>query len=114
MTRHLLSTSLLVGLLAGSALAQTPPPPGHLRVQLEATVESDDDAVFRWTLDPAEEATCTLDADGDGIFEHSVEDCDANRSLRHSYDEEGTYHAILVARTHDGRSGQATVTVTID
>ena len=52
MTRHLLSTSLLVGLLAGSALAQTPPPPGHLRVQLEATVESDDDAVFRWTLDP--------------------------------------------------------------
>ncbi|GAB5540807.1 MAG: PKD domain-containing protein [Sandaracinaceae bacterium] len=114
MTRHLLSASLIAALFAGPALAQTPPPPGQLRVDLEATVESDDDAVFRWTLDPAEEATCTLDADGDGIFEHSVEDCDANRSLRHSYDEEGTYHAILVARTHDGRSGQATVTVTID
>lgn len=107
--------ALLVAALDAPGVAQdAPPPPGQLRIELSAEVESDDDAVFRWRVHPAEALTCTLDADGDGIFEHSVEDCDATTELRHGYDEDGTYHAIFVARSRDGRSGQASVTVTID
>lgn len=85
-------------------------PPGVLAVAFEAEVDGSE-AVFRWRFEDVGETVivCTLDPDGDGIFEYSVPDCENTEQLSHLYEDPGVYWASLVARTRDGRSGQATI-----
>ncbi len=71
---------------------------------------------FEWSFRPDledTEMTCTLDVDDDGIFEESIEDCDGETSLDHSYDEPGTYRAVLIARDRSGNADRAVTTVVL-
>ena len=72
---------------------------------------------FRWTIEPSQaddEITCTINADDDAILEESVENCQETKDLRFTYDEPGTYRAVLLARSRSGGSDRAVTTVTVD
>lgn len=72
---------------------------------------------FRWTLqedDQDQDITCTLDAESDAILEESIEDCEETSEVLHSYEDRGTYRAVLIARSRAGGSDRAVTTVTID
>lgn len=94
---------------------EPPREPGALKVELEAQVE-DREATFTWRfedLEDGEDVVCTLDPEGDAIFEYSVPDCEQNRELDHRYEAAGTYVARLMARTRDGRAGRAMIRVEV-
>jgi hypothetical protein len=58
---------------------------------------------------------CTLDVDANviGVVEESIEDCNEQTSTSWSYEEPGTYEAVLVATRRAGGSDRATVTVRV-
>lgn len=73
---------------------------------------------FEWTFEPEyqeDEFTCTLDVDGNriGIVELSLADCGSETSVTWTYEEPGTYEAVLVATRRAGGSDRATTTVTV-
>ena len=72
---------------------------------------------FRWTIEASQandDITCTIDADDDAILEESVENCEDTKDVVFTYDEPGTYRAVLLARSRSGGADRAVTTVTVD
>lgn len=91
------------------------PDPGMLGIELEAYVDGNE-VTFKWRFDRADGVVivCTLDADGDQIYEQSIPNCHEEMTTRHTYEDTGVYFARLLANTRDGRSGQAVVRVDVE
>ena len=73
---------------------------------------------FEWAFRPkfAQDAfTCTLDPDADrlGVVDASIPNCERDTALRWSYEEPGTYTAVLVVTRRLGGSDRAAVEVEV-
>lgn len=91
--------------------------PGHDMIEsFEAEVLTDRRVEFVWTFKASrggDRITCTIDPEGDGIADHTIEDCAVTRRLMHRFDESGDYVASLLATDRDGGSDRATVSFTV-
>jgi len=67
---------------------------------------------FEWTASDSngDTLTCTLDVDGDGAADYTIQDCAAN-SQQHAFTEAGTYMATLTVT--DGKGGTVSATTTV-
>jgi len=104
--------------VAGPAAAQYGPPDDapndDILDAFYAEREGPREFTFRWTIDAGigdDVLVCTLDVDSDAVVEHSLENRNDDRSIRHLYEEPGTYHATLVIRSRDGGSDSKAVCV---
>ena len=96
-----------------------PKPQDRIIASFTAEVESrtNRQVRFRWAIqedDRDDHIACTLDKDSDDLVESSIDDCVQTEDLLVSYEQSGTFRAVLVARNRAGGSDLATTTVTID
>jgi hypothetical protein len=116
-----LVVSLVVVLTALPLLAQRgpydPPPeaPGRgMITSFDAQLDANRQAVFRWSFAERyrdQNLVCTLDPEGDGIAQVSIEDCATRTEIAFTYDDPGEYEAVLLARASEGGSDRATARV---
>ena len=115
----LLFTAAPLGAQRGPYDLPDPKPQDRIIASFTAEVESRTlrQVRFRWTIEESQaddEITCTIDVDDDAVLEESVEDCDETKEVVHTYDETGTYRAVLLARSRSGGADRAVTTVTVD
>lgn len=110
----------LLAVLQVSVSAQTEDDPDLRRpsdaVKVDLEVELDgEQATFSWAFGgEVENATCTLDPDGDDILDLTVANCEEQREVDFLYDEPGVYFAEILVRTRDGRSGRGVERVEVE
>jgi hypothetical protein len=116
----ILAISAIVSSIAQAQRDPYRPPdegPGYDMIEsFEAEVLTDRRVELVWTFKASrrgDRITCTVDPEGDGIADYTIEDCAVTRRQTHRFEEPGDYVANLLATDRDGGSDRATVPFTV-
>jgi len=72
--------------------------------------------VITFTVEDADSGDvliCSLDADGDGIEDHSLTDCSGDQAITHIYDQSGDVEAVLTVTDSVGATVNSSVPVVV-
>jgi alpha-tubulin suppressor-like RCC1 family protein len=116
---NILGSLVLAALLA--ACSTTPPPaanPGNTPTAIDSFGANPNPSPinvgvsFSWTV-TGSNLTCTLDAEGDGKVDYTVQDCTSQSRVVHTYGAQGAFTARLAVSGADGQSKTQVTPVTV-